>query len=148
MDFVCSSPMLCQKEHRHGPWLPKIMSFSTDLIIEDIMREGEKKCVCMCVRVKECPIFFVIALGAGHIHPQHCNLLFTPLPGKKMAQSVLSPNPICFLWHHCHFHSVPALRTALPLPYMCCAVYLHVPMLTVSTLITVKSTYRHEVNSR
>lgn len=40
MDFVCSPLVLCQKEHRRR--LPKIMSFSADLIIEDIMREREK----------------------------------------------------------------------------------------------------------
>lgn len=79
--------------------------------------ERDWKCVCVCVR--ECPIFFVIALGAGHIHPQHCNLLFTPLPGKKVSwaqiQSVSCDTIVIFipwqLWEQlCHFPKCAALR--------------------------------------
>lgn len=79
------------------------MSFSPDLIIEDIMREKEKTESNRVWAAESAPYFFVVALGARYTPPQYCNLLLTPLPGKRRAQSVPSPHWICFSWHCCHW---------------------------------------------
>ena len=100
---------------------------------KDWDEERESKCVCVCVCERECPIFFVIALGAGYIHPQHCNLLFTPLPGKKKRPKVSWAQIQSVSCDTIVICASPESSTATSLNVLRCAVCLHVLMLTTST---------------